>query len=64
VKQRAPETKVPEVNLFAVQQRPREPTRQGRRYLEGALMVVMIVVWAGVGAFVATLFGWHPSLSP
>lgn len=53
--------RVPQVNLFA---RPRRgfavpiPTR----YVEVALIAIVVLVWAAVGVAIALLFGWHPSL--
>jgi hypothetical protein len=56
-------SKVPEINLFVRQQAPRPDTGR-RRYVEGTLIAVVIVIWGAVGAFIATLFGWHPNLGP
>jgi len=63
VKARNPNSKVPEINLFVRQQAPRQPSPR-RRYAEGALIAVVLVIWGAVGVFIATLFGWHPNLGP
>ena len=63
MKARDPNSKVPEINLFVRQQAPRQRSAR-RRYAEGALIAVVVVIWAAVGAFIATLFGWHPDLGP
>lgn len=63
MKQRSAHSKVPEINLFVRQQAP--PKEGGRRrYVEGTLIAVVVVIWGAVGVFVATLFGWHPNLGP
>jgi hypothetical protein len=55
---------VPEINLFVRQQRPVESRGGRRRVLEWVLIVLVFAIWAGVGVFIATLFGWHPDLGP
>ncbi len=59
----APLRRVPEVNLLVHQKRPVE-SRGLRRYVEVALMAVVVVIWAGVGVLIAVLFGWNPGLGP
>ena len=63
MKSRNPNSKVPEINLFIRQQAPRQESAR-RRYVEGALIAVVVLIWAAVGVFIATLFGWHPDLGP
>jgi hypothetical protein len=53
--------RVPQVNLFT--QPPTGFTLPiPARYLEVVLIAFIVVVWAAVGAGIALLFGWHPSL--
>jgi len=53
--------RVPQVNLFA------RPPRGfavpiPSRYVEIALIAIVVLVWAAAGIAIALLFGWHPSL--
>ncbi len=61
-----PRRRVPEVNLLSRQRRPGgpggPPITSTRRLLEMALIVFVVVIWAGVGAGMALLLGWHPQL--
>jgi hypothetical protein len=64
VTSREPGRRLPEVNLFLRQPGPAEEGGSRRRYVESALVAVVIVIWAGVGVGIASLLGWHPTLGP
>ena len=58
-----PGRRLPEVNLLMRAQRPSE-RGPVRRYVEAALVVVVVMIWAMVGVAIALLLGWHPNLGP